>query len=82
MIEALIIIIEILGMACLGHMAVDFLQSLDKPFFDRKPFNCEMCLTFWLSVGYFIADYGLFGVPVAALTGVVADLIYRLKERL
>ena len=82
MIEALIIVIEILGLACLGHMIVDFLQNLDIDFLNRKPFSCDMCLTFWISVGWLLAEYGLIGVPMAAISAILADLIFRLKERL
>ena len=76
------LIIEIIGMACLGHMIVDFLQSLDIDLLNRKPFSCDMCLAFWLALGWFIAGYGAFGLPLAAITGVLADIIFRWKERL
>lgn len=82
MIEALIIVIEILGLACFGHMVVDFLQSFDWDPINRKPFSCDMCMTFYISVGYLLAEYGLIGVPMAAISAILADLIFRLKERL
>lgn len=75
-------IIEIIGMACLGHMVVDFLQTLPFKFLDNKPFSCDMCMSFWISVGPFVALYGFKGLAAAGITGVVADLIFRLKERL
>lgn len=82
MTEALIIVIEILGMACFGHMVVDFTQSLDIPILNKKPFSCDMCMTFWLSLGFYIAEFGAFGVPLASISAILADLIFRLKERL
>lgn len=69
------ILIKILGWACFGHLVVDLLQSLNIKLLERKPFNCEMCMTFWLSVL-------ILGIPYAALAGVLADLIFRLKQRL
>ena len=75
--------IEILGMACLGHMAVDFISNLDtRDILPNKPFKCDMCLTFWLALGWFIAEWGTLGIFMAAISGILADLIYRIKERL
>lgn len=82
MTEALIILIEVLGFACLGHMIVDFLQTLDIDLLNRKPFSCDMCLTFWISIGWFLAEWGSFGLPMAAISAILADLIFRLKERI
>ncbi len=83
MIEALIMIIEIIGMACLGHMIVDFVSYWDtKDRIPNKPFKCDMCLTFWLGAGWFIAQWGVFGLFMAATSAILADLIFRLKERL
>ena len=75
-------LITILGLACFAHLLVDFLQELDIQFFQQKPFNCELCMGFWLSIGILCGMHGWIGVPMAAITGVLADVIYRLKGRL
>ena len=76
------ILIEILGMACLAHLVVDFLQSLNKEYLNKKPFSCDMCMGFWISILPFVAQYGFRGLAASAIAGVVADLIFRLKNRL
>ena len=75
-------LITILGLACFAHLLVDFLQELDIQFFQQKPFNCELCMGFWLSIGILCGIHGWIGVPMAAITGVLADVIYRWKGRL
>ena len=44
---------------------------------DFKPFNCTLCLTTWLSLGYYLSVEGLWGIPYAAATGVIAELLDR-----
>ena len=75
-------LITILGLACFAHLLVDFLQELDIQFFQQKPFNCELCMGFWLSIGILCGMHGWIGIPMAAITGVLADVIYRWKGRL
>lgn len=77
------LIIEILGFAALAHLVVDFLQSFDIPILHRKPLSCDMCMGFWLSVPHYWIHFGfMHGLAMAALTGIVADLIFRWKQRL
>ena len=76
------ILLNIIGWACLAHMAVDFLQSFGFNFLDRKPLNCDMCMGFWLPSFYFISEYGSLGLAAAGASGVLADLIFRIKNRL
>ena len=44
---------------------------------DFKPFNCTLCLGFWSSLWFWFAHDGAYGILMAALTGVVAELIDR-----
>lgn len=66
-------------MACLAHLAADFSIHFRLP---AKPFQCDMCLGWWLSLFPFIVLHGWTGIPMAAITAVLADVIYRLKEKL
>ena len=72
-------IFEILGLACLAHIMVDFFQHLE---INTKPFNCNLCWAFWLSLFPMVIMYGVEGFLGAALTGVTSEIIYRLLNRL
>lgn len=74
------LIIEILAWASLTHLIVQFFE--DNNILQFKPFNCEKCLGFWLSVGPNFAFYGAKGILLSALIGVTADQIYKLTNRL
>lgn len=69
------ILINILGAACLGHIGADFLAQFE--WLPAKPFKCNMCLTFWLSILPFIYIYGYEGLLMAALASVTSELIYK-----
>lgn len=73
------ILLNIIGMAALGHMGADFFEQFDK--LPSKPFKCNQCLTFWLSVGPFVYQYGFTGVAMAACASIVSELIYKLITR-
>ena len=47
-------IIASFAMAIIGMAVTEFTSHID-----RKPFNCSMCMVFWLSLGftYFIEDH-------------------------
>jgi hypothetical protein len=42
-----------------------------------KPFNCTLCFGFWSTVWFWFAVHGARGFLLAAMTGVVAELIDR-----
>jgi len=69
------LLINILGAACLGHLGADFLAQFDR--LPSKPFKCNMCLTFWLSILPFIYIYGYTGLMMAALASIISELIYK-----
>lgn len=75
-------IFEIIGFACLGHLLVDFIQDLNLEELNRKPFNCNMCFSYWLSFIPFTVQYGLFGILLSAITGVASEILYRAVEKL
>jgi hypothetical protein len=76
------LIILILGLACMAHLLVDFLQEIDYPIIHRKPFSCDLCMGFWVSIPFLCALEGWYGIPLSAITGVLADVIFRWKNNL
>lgn len=70
-----LIIINILGMAGLGHLVADFLNQIEK--LPQKPFKCNMCMTFWLSVLPFIFLYGWTGILYSALASIVSEIYFK-----
>jgi|TARA_R100000951_G_scaffold94548_1_gene83310 hypothetical protein len=69
-------IIEILGMAAFGHLAADFLENFE--WLPSKPFKCNQCLTFWLSIGPFMLEHGWIGFAMAGCAAITSELIYRI----
>ena len=69
-------IIQILGVASIATLAQQTNWYQNKVF-DRKPFNCTMCFTFWLTIGFYISLHGWQGIPYAALTAITAEFIDR-----
>lgn len=76
------ILIELIGYASLGHILVDFMQNLNLKELNTKPFNCDMCFSTWYSVLPLTICYGLKGILYSAIVGVLADIIFKLKQRL
>ena len=63
----------IIGMACVGHLVVDFLLQFEK--LPNKPWKCNLCATTWLTLIPAIYTYGWEGILVAACAGVVSETI-------
>ena len=70
-------IVQIIGFACLAHLAVDLISHFDLPELPDKPFRCDMCFAYWISVIPFIIQFGLVGILYGAISGVIANLIYK-----
>jgi len=68
-------ILNILGAAALGHLGAEFLSQFER--LPQKPFKCNMCLTFWLSILPFVYIYGYDGLLASALASIVSELIYK-----
>lgn len=68
-------IIHILGAACLGHMAADLLSQFER--LPDKPFKCNMCMTFWLSITPFIFIYGADSIFISAIAAIISEIIYK-----
>lgn len=72
--------IDIIALASLAHLIVEYNQ--DQQLFDHKPFTCNLCMGFWVALFPAFIDYGLWGLPFAALVGVTSETIYKLLQRL
>ena len=75
-------ITQIIGLACFAHILVDFIQYWDKTYLDIKPLNCELCMGTWISMVPLTLQFGFEGFCASAIVGVIADIIYRIKERI
>ena len=71
----LIMILNILGAAALGHLVADFLAQFE--WLPQKPFKCNMCMSFWLSIVPFVYIYGYDGLMMAACASITSELIYK-----
>lgn len=74
----------IIGIACLGAVWQEvplWNTILDKLKLDRKPFNCALCWTFWLSLGPFYVSDGPMFIFSSIVSAVLADLINREMNR-
>ena len=71
------ILLQIIGFASLAHIVVDFIEYLDISWIPEKPFKCDLCMGFWISVVPLTIEYGMVGVLLAAISGVCANIIYK-----
>lgn len=78
----MITLITIFGAGAFGAMVMNFepyqklLNRWDLQ--DTKPFSCTLCMTFWLTVGYWIATTeSVASIFLAAASAVVAEFIDR-----
>jgi len=73
------ILILILGLASFANLIADFFTSNDtKNQLPTKPFKCEKCLGFWISIIPFMWTYGFWmGFMYAAITSFMASYIYK-----
>ena len=72
-------LIQIIGFASIANLLTDFFVSIDKE--DKvptKPFKCERCLTYWISIIPFMVMYGFTGILYAAISSMVAAFIFKI----
>lgn len=78
----MITLITIFGAGSFGAMLMNF-EPYQKlltrwQLEDTKPFSCTLCMTFWLTVGYWIATTeSVASIFLAAASAVVAEFIDR-----
>jgi hypothetical protein len=78
----MITLITILGAGSFGAMLMNFepYQKLLNRFNlqDTKPFSCTLCMTFWLTIGYWVATTeSVASIFLAAASSVTAEFIDR-----
>ena len=71
------LIVQIIGYAALAHLIVDFIVTLDKDWIPTKPFKCDKCFGFWISIGPMTAQYGFTGVLYSACIAILAQIIFK-----
>ena len=72
------VIIQMLGFAALTKLVIDFIETLDTNLMiPERPFKCDLCMGFWVSLVPFMLQEGLAGILYAAMTGVLANYIYK-----
>jgi len=71
-------IINLIGFACLGHLIADLLsRSVRLP---DKPFKCNMCMSFWLSIGPFFVMYGVEALMLSSIAAIISETIYKVLQ--
>lgn len=71
---------DIMALAALGHLVAQFCE--DNGILQFKPFNCNLCVSFWIALIPGFIEYGMWGLPFAALVGVTSEVIYKILNRL
>ena len=78
----MITLITIFGAGSFGAMVMNFepyqklLERLNLQ--DTKPFSCTLCMTFWLTIGYWLATTeSVASIFLSAASAVVAEFIDR-----
>lgn len=70
--------IMILGFASIANLLADFVESIDKKNdVPRKPFKCEKCLAYWISIIPLMYSFGWMGILYAAITSMAAAFIFK-----
>ena len=71
------LLLQILGFACVGHLVTDFITNFDLPELPNKPFRYDMCMTYWISIIPLMVQFGLKGILYAAISSIVANIIFK-----
>ena len=72
-------IISIIGLACLTQLIVDIAIHFDLP---EKPFQCDQCMGFWISVLPLSYLYGFEGFAASGIVAVLANIIFKINEKI
>ena len=70
------IMLQMLGYAALTKIIIDFIEYMELEL-PEKPFKCDLCMGFWVSVVPFFIQAGFAGILYASMTGVLANYIYK-----
>jgi len=75
-------LIDIIALASLAHITIEFIQGFNLPQLDFKPLNCNLCMGWWIGLPVGLAYYEWWGIPFAAAVGVTSEIIYKHLSRL
>jgi hypothetical protein len=70
------LILQIIGFACLGHLVTDFITHFNLPKLPNKPFRCDMCMAYWISIIPLMVQFGARGILYAAISSILANIIF------
>lgn len=70
------LLLQIIGFACVGHLVTDFISSFDLPELPDKPFRCDLCNTYWISIIPLMVQFGFKGILYAAISSVISNFIF------
>lgn len=76
-------IISIIGWASVALLLIDIIQHFD--IYEKlpdKPFYCDMCIAFWISLIPNVWNYGGEGLLLSAITGITANILFKIQDRL
>ena len=71
------LIVLIIGFAALAHLIVVFIVTFDKDWIPTKPFKCDKCFAFWISIGPMLIQYGPTGILYSACIAILAQIIFK-----
>ena len=72
--------IEILGIAALGHLAADFFSQFET--LATKPFKCNMCMSYWIGLFPMVLEHGLIGFCYVAMSAIISEIIYKYLSKI
>ncbi len=73
-------LLTIIGLAScvnLVHETPLYQSVLRRLRLDRKPFNCVMCSTFWVTLGFTVITHGAQSIFIAGIAAIAAEIINR-----
>jgi len=73
-------LITIVGLAsCVNliHETPLYQSLLSRLKLDRKPFNCVMCSTFWVTLGFTVFTHGAQSIFISGIAAITAEIINR-----
>ena len=69
-------LIQIIGFACLGHLVTDLVATA-KQNLPEKPFQCDMCMTYWISIVPFFLQFGISAFLYSAMAAILSKIIFK-----
>ena len=73
------LLLQIVGFACLGHLVTDLISNFELPELPDKPFRCDMCVTYWISIIPLMVQFEFKGILYAATSSIIANIIFKFR---